>query len=350
MKIGTKNNKLEYMKVLLYFEAEKKIKTSGIGRALRHQMKALESAGVDYTLSSNDDFDIAHINTYFPHSKKLLKKLKKKHIPVIVHGHSTIEDFKNSFALWKVMALWFNPNLMWFYKNADFIITPTEYSKKLIDSYRLGTDVIYVSNGIDPDEYAYDESKIEAFKKYFNIKDGQKVVMGVGFPFQRKGIQDFFEIARRRPNITFIWFGYLHPLLVSNVIKKAIKNKPSNVIMPGYIDNAIIKGAYRYCECLLFPSYEETEGIVVLEALASSCPVLIRDIGVYKDWLNDGIDCYKAKNNSEFVEKLDFLMTNDNKNIIENGLKLVEERTLEKVGLQLKTSYQELLDKFKKRK
>lgn len=334
------------MKVLLYFEAENKIKTSGIGRALKHQIKALSSAGVDYTLSSKDQFDIAHLNTYFPHSKKLLKRLKRKHIPVIVHGHSTIEDFKNSFKLWKVMALWFNPNLIWFYKNADFIITPTEYSKRCIDAYNTGTEVIYVSNGIDPDEYAYDENKIKAFKEYFHIQEGQKVVMGVGFPFNRKGIKDFFEIARKRPNITFIWFGYLHPFLVSSDVKKAIKHKPDNVIMPGYIDNAIIKGAYRYCECLLFTSYEETEGIVVLEALASSCPVLIRDIGVYSDWLEDKRDCYKAKNNEEFVEKLDYLMSHDNSKIIGNGLKLVEERTLEKVGQQLKKAYQNLLDKF----
>lgn len=334
------------MKVLLYFESEEKIKTSGIGRALKHQIKAVTSAGLEYTLSPKDDFDIAHINTYFPHSKRLLKKLKKQHIPVIVHGHSTIEDFKNSFFLWQVMALWFNPNLMWFYKNADFIITPTEYSKRCIDAYNLGTEVIYVSNGIDPDEYAYDESKIKAFKDYFKIKDGQKVVMGVGFPFNRKGIKDFFEIAKRRPEVTFIWFGYLHPALVTFDVKKAIKHKPDNVIMPGYIDNAIIKGAYRYCECLLFPSYEETEGIVVLEALASSCPVLIRDIGVYSDWLEDGRDCYKAKNNDEFVAKLDYLMSHDNSKVIENGLKLVDERRLEKVGVQLKQAYESLLKKF----
>ena len=66
------------MKVLLYFEKEEKIKKSGIGRALRHQIAALTSAGVEYTLDPKDTYDIAHINTYFPESKKLVKKLKKK--------------------------------------------------------------------------------------------------------------------------------------------------------------------------------------------------------------------------------------------------------------------------------
>ena len=336
------------MKVLLYFEKEEKIKKSGIGRALRHQIAALTSAGVEYTLDPKDTYDIAHINTYFPESKKLVKKLKKKGVPVIVHGHSTKEDFQNSFRLWKLMKLWFYPNLMWFYKNADFIITPTQYSKDLIDSYNLGTEVIFVSNGIDPKEYAYDEEKIKAFKEFFKIKEGEKVVIGIGFPFNRKGIKDFFAVAKEKPDVKFIWFGYLQRILTQPNVLRAIKHRPSNVIMPGYIDNAIIKGALRYAECLFFPSYEETEGIVVLEALASNCPVLIRDIGVYADWLEDGRDCYKGHNNEEFLEKLNTIMSSNNTQLVKNGYKLAEERTLEKVGVELREAYENLLEKFKK--
>ena len=115
------------MKVLLYFEKIDKVKTSGIGRALKHQIIALESQGIEYTLDPKDTYDLAHINTYYGDSKRLLKKLKKRNIPVIVHGHSTIEDFRESFRCWRIIAkIWFNRNLLWFYKNADFIITPTE--------------------------------------------------------------------------------------------------------------------------------------------------------------------------------------------------------------------------------
>ncbi|HFC9146782.1 TPA: glycosyl transferase family 1, partial [Streptococcus agalactiae] len=37
------------MKVLLYLEAEEYLKKSGIGRAIKHQEKALQIAGIDYT-------------------------------------------------------------------------------------------------------------------------------------------------------------------------------------------------------------------------------------------------------------------------------------------------------------
>lgn len=336
------------MKVLLYFESEDKIKKSGIGRALRHQITALTSAGIEYTLNPKDTYDIVHVNTYFPKSKALVRKAKKKGIPVIVHGHSTKEDFKDSFRLWKVMKLWFYPNLMWFYKNADLIITPTEYSKRCIDAYNLGTEVIYVSNGISKEEYKYDEKKIEDFKKHFNIKEGEKVVIGVGFPFNRKGIKDFFAVAEKLPEVRFIWFGALQRILTQPNVLRAIKHRPKNVEMPGYIDNSIIKGAYRYAECLFFPSYEETEGIVVLEALASSCPALVRDIGVYSDWLEDGRDCYKGKNNEEFLEKIKYISSHDNKKVIEEGMKRVDERELSIIGQELKKAYEYLLNKMKK--
>lgn len=337
------------MKVLLYFESIDKIKKSGIGRAMRHQMTALKSAEVDFTIDPKDTYDMVHINTLWAGSKRLLKKCNKKGIPAIVHGHSTYEDFRDSFRLWKVMKLWFYPQLTYMYKHAGMIITPTPYSEKLIKGYGLCSKVTNLSNGIDLNEYQADPKKVEAFKKHFNITD-QKVVIGIGFPFMRKGLQDFIEVARMNPDITFIWFGYLQHILTSTKILKAIKNKPSNVIMPGYIDNSIIKGAMQYAECLFFPSYEETEGIVVLEALASHCPVLVRDIGVYDPWLVDSKNCLKAKNNEEFNVKLHQIMNSDNSKMIEEGYKVVEERTLEKIGAKLKKIYEDFYRDSKENK
>jgi 1,2-diacylglycerol-3-alpha-glucose alpha-1,2-glucosyltransferase len=332
------------MKTLLFFENQKAIKVSGIGRAMRHQKQALTLAGVPYTMNPKDTFDIAHINTIFLESYHVLKTCKRKHIPVIVHGHSTLEDFKHSFKGYQLMAVWFNHQLLKVYKHADLIITPTLYSKGLIDHYHLGVKVIAISNGIDLQEYAYDEKKVQAFKDYFHLTT-EKVVIGIGLLFARKGIHDFFEIARRNPEITFIWFGHLADALVSNPIKKAIKNRPANALMPGYIDNDIIKGAYHYAECLMFTSYEETEGIVVLEALASRCPVLCRDIGVYEDWLKDGRDCYKAQDNASFDQKLHDIMTHETAAVVDAGYHLAEERSLSRVGQQLKEAYASLLTK-----
>ena len=65
------------MKVLLYTEGIKHIGKSGLGKALMHQIKALEENNVDYTLDIKDDYDIVHINFYGLKSFRLAKKAKK---------------------------------------------------------------------------------------------------------------------------------------------------------------------------------------------------------------------------------------------------------------------------------
>ena len=85
------------MKILLHSDKMKQIEKSGVGRAIKHQMKALELNNVDYTLDINDDYDIIHINTIFPESYLIGKKAKKMGKKVIFHAHSTEEDFRNSF-------------------------------------------------------------------------------------------------------------------------------------------------------------------------------------------------------------------------------------------------------------
>ena len=303
------------MKTLLYFENENALKKSGIGRALRHQMKALSTNDVEFTLNKKDDFDIAHINTYFLRSQKLLKKCHKKGKKVVVHGHSTFEDFRKSFRLYKLMEPAFDNMLKRMYSKADVIITPTPYSKKLIENYPFVKCPVYaISNGIDLDEYSYKEEKVKKFKEYFNIKENDKVVMGVGLFFERKGILDFFEIARKMPDVKFIWFGNLARILVPLKILRAIKNRPSNVIMPGYID------------------------------LASKTPLLVRDIGVFDPWLVDNKNCLKAKTNEEFVKKINYALNNDLSAIVEEGYKVAKEREISRVGKQIKEVYKTLLD------
>lgn len=65
------------MKVLLYLEAEDYLRKSGIGRAIKHQERALTIVGQEYTTNSKDDYDLVHINTYGLKSWHLLMKSKR---------------------------------------------------------------------------------------------------------------------------------------------------------------------------------------------------------------------------------------------------------------------------------
>ena len=51
------------MRVLLYEQNAKMQKRSGIGRALKHQKRALELNGIETTFDPNDQYDFVHVST-----------------------------------------------------------------------------------------------------------------------------------------------------------------------------------------------------------------------------------------------------------------------------------------------
>ena len=187
------------MKVLLYTENEKMIGKSGLGKAIKHQMKALSHAGVPYTTNPSDDYDILHINTYFPKSYMLAKKAKKHGKKIVYHAHSTEEDYKNGFILANKTSKLFKKWLIKCYSLGDVIVTPTPYSKRLLKGYKGLTDkkIVDVSNGIELDFFKEDKHLKNEFRKKYGYKDTDKVIFGIGLYIERKGIVDFVGLAKR---------------------------------------------------------------------------------------------------------------------------------------------------------
>ncbi|MQW23604.1 MULTISPECIES: glycosyltransferase family 4 protein [unclassified Lactococcus] len=328
------------MKILLYLGAEDFLSHSGIGRAMKHQQRALDLMHIDWTKDPNDDYDILHLNTYSPNSWKILKQAKKEGKKVIFHGHSTKEDFQNSFLLSNFIAPLFKMYLLRFYRAADLIITPTEYSKSLIRSYGIECPIIPISNGIDLAKYSRSEKKEEAFRQHFNIKAGEKVVITAGLYFMRKGIDDFVKVAEKMPDVRFIWFGYQNLWTIPGKVRRIVKKKhPKNVEFPGYISGDVFEGAMTAADCFFFPSREETEGIVVLEALASHQKVVVRDIPVYNGWLDDNSSAM-ASDVDGFVAALqDVLYNNLDKTAA--GYEVAQSRSIEKSAEQLLEAYKQ---------
>ena len=333
------------MKILLYFENEELIKMSGVGRAFEHQKRALTSAGIEYTIDPWDTtYDILHINTYGTNSDLIIRNARKMGKPVIYHAHSTEEDFRNSYIFSNLIAPIVKEWLVNLYTKADVLITPTPYSKKILEGYGIKLPIYAVSNGVDLDRFARNEEKVKAFRRYFGLKEDDKVIIGVGLLFQRKGLPDFVEVAKRLPDYKFIWFGDTNKMVIPHEISYIVENHPDNVQFPGYVKGPIIEGAYSDALCFFFPSYEETEGIVVLEALGSRCETVVRDIGAFDPWLKDGVNCYKGTNNDDFVRIIQGIAEGTLADTTEGGYKTAEERSIERVGQQLRQIYTSLLE------
>ncbi|VEF08680.1 glycosyltransferase family 4 protein [Streptococcus dysgalactiae] len=331
------------MKVLLYLEAENYLKKSGIGRAIKHQAKALSLVGQNFTTDPNDDYDLVHLNTYGLKSWLLMAKAQKAGKKVIMHGHSTEEDFKIPLFFQTSCHLCFKKYLCQFYNKADAIITPTLYSKSLIEQYGVKTPIFAVSNGIDLEQYGADSEKEAAFRQYFDIKKGEKVVMGAGLFFLRKGIDDFAKVAQAMPDVRFIWFGETNKWVIPAQVRRLVNGKhPKNLIFPGYIKGEVYEGAMTGADAFFFPSREETEGIVVLEALASRQHLVLRDIPVYDGWVDQN-SAELATDIPGFIQALTKILAGDS-NKIDAGYKVAQSRRLETVGQALVDVYKKVME------
>ena len=229
------------LKVLLYTEGLKTLSKSGLGKAIKHQMRALEENNVEYTTDLDDDYDILHINYYGPKSYLFAKKAKKEGKIVIYHAHSTEEDFRNSFI------------------GSNLVSQP--FKQWLITCYSLGDRI---RNGVDTNFFKRNEYEGKKFRKKYGYKKSDKVIIGVGLYIERKGILDFVELAKRMPEYKFIWFGH-SPLAASpSKVRKAVNSKLDNLLFPGYVEPTELIGAYSGCDLFIFPTLEETEGIPIL--------------------------------------------------------------------------------------
>ena len=334
------------MKVLLYTEGLKTIGKSGLGKAIKHQMKALENEKIEYTLDPKDDYDILHINTYFPKSYRLAKKAKKQGKKIVYHAHSTEEDYKNGFIFAKQTSKLFKKWLIKCYSLGDVIVTPTLYSKNLLQGYKgLEDKKIYdISNGIEIEFFKRDEELGKKFRKDYGFKKTDKVVVGIGLYIERKGIVDFVELAKRLPEYKFIWFGYSPLAAATAPVRKAVNTKLPNLFFPGYVEQEVIKGAMSGTDLYIFPTLEETEGIPIIEACACKTNAIIRDIKIFDGWLEDGKNVYKAKDVDEFEKKIKDFFSGKLPSLTENAYKVAEERDLKTVGKKLKKVYQEVMN------
>jgi 1,2-diacylglycerol-3-alpha-glucose alpha-1,2-glucosyltransferase len=327
------------MKVYIYSQFQNLIEKSGIGRAYYHQMAALKSQNVQ-CVDNKKDADVIHINTIFPGSVLLAKWAKRHGKAVVFHAHSTKEDLKNSFIGSNLLDKAYGKWIMMCYQLADCIITPTEYPKKLLQQNGIKLPIYVMSNGIDINYYQKKTDDRALFCKTYGYSNDAKIIMSVGLWIKRKGILDFVELAKKMPEYQFIWFGESNLHTVPQDIRKAVHEKLPNLKFAGYVDKEKLRQAYAACDLFLFPSYEETEGIVVLEALAMRIPVLIRNINEYADWLKDGRDVYKANTLTDFEVLAKNIITGEVTDTREHGHSIVEQRSIENIGKRLVNIYE----------
>jgi glycosyltransferase involved in cell wall biosynthesis len=247
------------VRVLNYLELESRLDRSGIGTAADQQRAALRTTDVDvltcpwkgdspvaaaeYALRGRGafrEYDIAHCNLIGPGTLAVARHAKRTGTPLVLHAHVTREDFAESFRGSTYVARPLGRYLRWFYSQADLVLCPSDYTKRLLDSYPVGAPVRSMTNGVDLDSLAGFDSLRETYRDRFDL-DGM-VVFAVGNVFERKGLTAFCELAQET-SYEFAWFGpYDTGPHASATVRRWVENPPENVTFTGWVDDK--RGAF----------------------------------------------------------------------------------------------------------
>ena len=374
------------MKVYIYKGGLRFVRKSGVGSAIHHQEEMLATAGVAQTATSAasptgrsqaesrgatsaaraelwhggvqtdnlcgvaqcaqtgnwQEASVVHINTVFPDSVLVAWLARRQGKKVVWYGHSTMEDFRNSFIGSNLAAPLFKRWIRFCYNLGDIVVTPTAYSRWLLAGYGLRRPVAALTNGVDTALFQPDAVGGACFRARYEIAPDQKVVISAGHLIRRKGIFDFLALARMMPDVMFFWFGSTARWMLTAEVRRALQSVPKNVCFAGFVPPNELCEAYSGADAFLFCSHEETEGIVVLEALASGVPVVLRDIPVYEEWLEDGVQVLKAKDTAGFARALRRVFAEDTTEMTARGRALAEEHSLAATGAALLEIYRHI--------
>jgi glycosyltransferase involved in cell wall biosynthesis len=150
--------------------------------------------------------------------------------------------------------------------------------------------VTLIPNGIDREKFSFSREKRAAFRERFGIGEDEQVALAVAQLTPRKGLYDFFSLAASNPGTRFVWVGGFPYGAFSKDYRKirfSRRRSGKNVIFPGHIRDIV--SAYSGADVFLMPSYAETFGLVILEALSCRLPVIARDIPEFRDIFGSSI-------------------------------------------------------------
>ncbi len=289
------------MKVMMHIPWFLRQEPSGMTIAYYNYLKMLNMAGIKRAKSIFDDYDIFHEHAPDMQSLLYMNYSKMTNAKSVITTHASLQNLRGSMILgikmneFTISFAW--PIIKRIYLSAQYRIAPSEEAKEEMEGEGIPVDEV-ISNGIDVGKF--NRAKPDEFVNEFGIND---FVLSVGYVFMRKGVDVFWKLAKQNPGKKFVWIGKYQGM-TGNEAGKYFFNPLKNLRFIGHVED--VSSAYKSSRVFLFPSRQETQGLVVLEAAASGIPMVIRDLPVY-DWLEHEKDCFKASSIREFDEYLNAL-------------------------------------------
>lgn len=232
-------------------------------------------------------FDLVHVHDWFFATTACQIK-KMLGIPFVSTIHSTERErkqFNNGKVIPQIIE--YEDQLLQY---SDHIIVCSEYMKDilLIRKPNRQNSISVIPNGIILENLKKMLSKDEALKRFPFLTE--PILLGIGRLVKEKGfhilIEAFSQIHRQYPTLKLVLAGS-GPY--ENELKRISKlyKLDSKVIFVGFLNEIERNTLLSKCEIVVIPSLYEPFGIVALEGLAASKPVLAFKTGGLKEIVKD---------------------------------------------------------------
>jgi glycosyltransferase involved in cell wall biosynthesis len=237
--------------------------------ALRRRLEQLEA----------QHFDLVHVHTPFLAHYAGVRFAERKGIPVIATYHTFFEEYLHHYVpmlprrVGRALARRFTLSQC---AQLDAIVAPSEPMRALLLAYGVGARIQVIPTGLPADRYVPGNGA--RFRAAFGIAADRPLLLYVGRVAHEKNIEfllhAFVALRRDRPDamLALAGEGPAREHLQSMVAHLGLA---PDVQFIGYLDRERgLADCYAAADVFVFSSRTETQGLVLLEALAQGRPVV----------------------------------------------------------------------------
>ena len=230
-------------------------------------------------LSLHCDFDLIHIHTPFVAHVVGLRLARRFSIPVVESYHTFFEEYFHHYLPYvpRVVLRAIARGVSRRQCNAvDAVIAPSPQMAEALRAYGVRSEIRIIPTGLDTDRLNGGDGA--RFRELHGIAPDRPVALTVGRVAFEKNIGFLLpvldRVRRSVPEVVLIIAGE-GPAL--GALQRQVRERglADNVRFVGYLDRAgPLLDCYRSANVFVFASRTETQGLVLLEAMALGLPVV----------------------------------------------------------------------------